>query len=196
MGAPLLDIGGFGCERDGRVLFDGLDLNLGPGDAVELRGPNGSGKSTLLRAVAGLYPDHSGTITTAASLYVGHRPGIGLLLTAEENLAWYAALRPGPVDPVAALAQVGMAGYERVTCQHMSAGQQRRVALARLLVCEAPLWLLDEPLTALDGDGQALVVSLVEAHRQAGGGVLCATHQSLALAGATVLNLGQPGSQP
>ncbi len=185
----LLQIAGFCCERDGRVLFEALNLNLGRGDALELRGPNGSGKSTLLRAIAGLYPDYSGTIETAESLYLGHRPGVSALLTAAENLAWYGALRPGDTEVEAALERVGMTGYERVACQHMSAGQQRRVALARLLVCAAPLWLLDEPLTALDRSGQALVRSLIEGQRQAGGAVLCATHQPLELADGRVLDL-------
>ncbi|MEQ8859358.1 MAG: heme ABC exporter ATP-binding protein CcmA [Pseudomonadales bacterium] len=190
MPGALLTVAGLSCARDGRVLFDALDLSLRAGGGLELRGPNGSGKSTLLRAVAGLYPDYTGTIETAESLYLGHRPGIGALLTAEENLVWYAALRPGGEAVSEALARVGMTGYERVVCQHMSAGQQRRVALARLLVCPARLWLLDEPLTALDAAGQDLVRGLIETQRQAGGAVLCATHQPLALADAGVLTLG------
>lgn len=189
MTAALLSVHGLSCERDGRLLFDGLAMSLHPGDCLELRGPNGSGKSTLLRAVAGLYPDYTGTIEAADSLYVGHRPGIAALLTAAENLGWYAALRPGGLGVAAALARVGMTGYERVACQQMSAGQQRRVALARLLTCPAPLWLLDEPLTALDGAGQGLVRELIDAQRRNGGAVLCATHQPLELSGAGVLSL-------
>jgi heme exporter protein A len=100
-------------------------------------------------------------------------------LTAAENLRWYAALKPGGCSIGEALDRVGMAGYERVPCQQMSAGQLRRVALARLCVCPAPLWLLDEPLTALDAAGQQLVRELVAAHQADGGGILCATHQGL-----------------
>lgn len=185
----LLDVRDFGCERDGRVLFDSLSIRLGPGECLELRGPNGSGKSTLLRAVAGLYPDFTGTIEAAESLYVGHRLGVSALLTAGENLRWYAALQPGGSPAAGALERVGMSGYERVACQHMSAGQQRRVALARLLVCSAPLWLLDEPLTALDRAGQSLVRDLIGEQCAAGGAVLCATHQPLEIGGAGVLSL-------
>ena len=186
---PLLRLQEFSCERDGRMLFQGLDLAVGPGECVELRGPNGSGKSTLIRAVAGLYPDYTGSIRSAECLYVGHRPGLAVLLSAEENLRWYAALRPGGPGVSAALERVGMAGYERVACQHMSAGQQRRVALARLVLCPAPLWLLGEPLTALDAAGQQLVLDLIEDQRRRGGAALCATHQPLDLAGARVLDL-------
>jgi heme exporter protein A len=199
---PLLRLDDVSCERDGRLLFQALTVALGPGDCLELRGPNGSGKSTLLRAVAGLYPDVSGTIHAPDSLYLGHRPGISALLTAEENLRWYAGIAPaagdGPAaakqgaagaETAAALDRVGMAGYERVACQHMSAGQQRRVGLARLLICPARLWLLDEPFTALDAAGQDLVRSLIDEHRRAGGAVLCATHQGLKLPGAGSLNL-------
>lgn len=190
--APLLALSGFSCERDGRTLFDDLTVTLGPGDCLELRGPNGSGKSTLLRAVVGLYPDFAGTIEAAESLYLGHRPGIGSLLTAEENLRWYASLKPGGASVGEALERVGMAGYERVACQHMSAGQQRRVALARLVLCPAQLWLLDEPLTALDRDGQTLVRTLIGDQRGRGGAVLCATHQPLGIDGAGVLDLAPP----
>jgi heme exporter protein A len=189
-GSLLLEVSDLACERDGRILFDALRVQLAPGDCLELRGPNGSGKSTLLRAIAGLYPDYAGTIRAADSLYLGHRPGVSALLTAEENLRWYAALRPGGRSVADALAAVGMEGYERVPCAQLSAGQLRRVALARLLVCPAPLWLLDEPLTALDVAGQELVRALVTGHLGAGGAVLCATHQGLELVGAGVLQLG------
>ncbi|MDZ7670666.1 MAG: heme ABC exporter ATP-binding protein CcmA [Gammaproteobacteria bacterium] len=188
--AALLDVQDFCCERDGRVLFDGLGLTLLAGQCLELRGPNGSGKSTLLRAIAGLFPDYGGTIEARESLYLGHRPGISALLTAEENLRWYQTLRPGRSSVSAALTEVGMAGYERVACQHMSAGQQRRVGLARLVLCRAPLWLLDEPLTALDSAGSELVRRLIADQLEQGGAVLCATHQPLRLRGSQVLSLG------
>jgi heme exporter protein A len=186
---PLLRVEGLSCERDGRLLFHDLAFSLSGGECLELRGPNGSGKSTLVRAAAGLYPDYTGTIEVDDSLYLGHRLGVSTLLTAEENLRWYAALRPGSHDVSRALEQVGMAGFERVACQHMSAGQQRRVGLARLVLMRAPLWLLDEPLTALDQAGQQLVRTLIEAQCSRGGAVLCATHQPLGLAGAGVLSL-------
>lgn len=190
--APLLRVEALCCERDGRELFGGLSFALDPGACLELRGPNGSGKSTLLRAVAGLFPDYAGTIAAAESLYLGHRAGISTRLTAAENLRWYAALGP-PAGAVAdALERVGMGGYEDVVCQHMSAGQQRRVGLARLLVRPMPLWLLDEPLTALDAAGGQLMRALVEQHTGDGGAVLCATHQALGLDTAAVLSLEKP----
>jgi heme exporter protein A len=179
----------FGCERDGRRLFDDLSLRLGGGECLELRGPNGSGKSTLLKALAGLYADYSGTIEVADSLYLGHRSGVSLLLTPGENLRWYRALRPGVAAVADALGRLGLAGYENVPCQQLSAGQQRRVALARLLVCDAAVWLLDEPLTALDEGGRALVDALIDARCREGGTVVCATHQLLGVDGARVLTL-------
>lgn len=197
-GAPaqtLLRLTGCACERDGRVLFAGLDLTLDAGGCVELRGPNGSGKSTLLRAVAGLYPEVSGTIESSGSLYLGHRPGLAGRLSAAENLRWYLALQqaaqanPADAEGIgAALARVGMAGYDDVLCQHLSAGQQRRVGLARLLLGGPKLWLLDEPLTALDAAGVELVRGLIGGHVGGGGAVLCATHQPLGVAGAGTLS--------
>ena len=186
---PLLRVEHLSCERDGRTLFRDLAFSLAAGDCLELRGPNGSGKSTLLRVVAGLYPDYSGTIEAGDSLYLGHRLGISGLLTAVENLRWYESLRGGGPGVTRALEQVGMAGFERVPCQRMSAGQQRRVGLARLILCPAALWLLDEPLTALDQAGQRLVRGLIEARCADGGAVLCATHQPLEVAGAGLLSL-------
>jgi heme exporter protein A len=189
--APLLlEVAELTCERDGRLLFEDLNIALRVGECLELRGPNGSGKSTLLRAIVGLYPDYAGTIRAAESLYLGHRPGITGLLSAQENLDWYATLRPGGCSSAEALSRVGMEGYERVPCQQLSAGQLRRVALARLCMCPAPLWLLDEPLTALDAAGQGLVRALVAEHQAGGGAVLCATHQGLELGGARALWLG------
>lgn len=115
--------------------------------------------------------------------------GLNGLLTAEENLRWYQTLQPGTVDLAAALERVGMRGYERVPCHRMSAGQQRRIALARLLLCDSMLWLLDEPFTALDSQGQEMVRQLIVEHVQRDGAVVCATHQPLALDGARVLDL-------
>ena len=178
------------CRRDGRELFDSLDFDLDAGECLEVRGPNGSGKSTLLRCVAGLFADYEGIIETVACLYLGHKLGLNLLLTAEQNLCWYQGLR-GAADSIEkVLGRVGMAGYERVPCQNMSAGQQRRIGLARMLIARSRLWLLDEPLTALDASAQQLVTGLIEEHLQHGGAVLCATHQGLHVAGGRTLQLG------
>ena len=192
--SPLLRLDGLGCERDGRWLFRDLSLTLAPGECVELVGPNGSGKSTLLRVITGLYPDFEGTVRAVDGLYLGHRPGISAVLTAGENLRWYAALQGATGEVSQALVEVGMSGYENVPCQQMSAGQQRRVGLARLVLGGAALWLLDEPLTALDASGQSLVQRLIAAHLGRGGAALCATHQPLGVAGARLLDLGaSPG---
>jgi heme exporter protein A len=143
--APLLRIEGLGCERDGRRLFAGLTSRCAAVNAWSCAARTAAANPPCCALWPGLFPDYTGTIEAAESLYLGHRPGISALLTAGENLRWYAALRPGDGDVAAALERVGMAGYERVPCHAMSAGQQRRVGLARLVCCRAPLWLLDEP---------------------------------------------------
>jgi heme exporter protein A len=191
---PLLSARDLSCERDGRSLFADLDMDVAPGDVVELRGANGSGKTTLLRCLAGLTQDFTGHVERrSAFVYLGHRGGLSRELTALENLRWYAALA-GSDDDVAALraalATVGLAGYALTPCAQLSAGQQRRVTLARLEFCAAPLWLLDEPLTALDDDGCGLVRDLLESHRRRGGGAICATHPPLGVAHARLTTLG------
>ena len=189
---PLLALCELHCERDGRVLFEGLNFQLQAGQVVELRGPNGAGKSTLLRCVAGLYPDFDGTCEAAEFLYLGHRSGLCAPLTAAENLRWYQSLvAAGDADAVrAALVRVGLAGYDDQPSASLSAGQQRRLALARLLLGSRPLWLLDEPLTALDDAGAELLRELIESHTSGGGAVLAATHAALGLSGAGTLRLG------
>ena len=193
MNTTLLKISELGCRRDGRELFDHLVFSVAPGDCVELLGPNGSGKSTLLRCIAGLYLDFSGVIESTPSLYWGHKLGVSHLLTARENLNWYAGIAGGDHDVGAALGRVGMAGYEDVACRNMSAGQQRRVALARMLLGARKLWLLDEPLTALDAQGQELVRELMSEHLAAGGGVVCATHQRVGVPGTRQISLRGQG---
>ena len=187
MQESLLTARGLGCERDGRVLFHALDLDIRRGEVIELTGPNGSGKTTLLRALAGLTGDFDGSVSHAAHLsYVGHRGGLNLQLTPLQNLSWSAAIEGIDAtrnELTSLLDGVGLAGYEFTPCQQLSAGQQRRAALARLGLRSAALWLLDEPLTALDDAGCGLVRDLLARHRAAGGGALCATHQSLQLDG-------------
>mgnify|MGYP001828468616 CR=1 FL=1 len=193
MKETLLRVTDLSCEREGRTLFSQLNLSISPGDCVALIGPNGSGKSTLLRCIAGLYPDYDGGIEAAAISYLGHRPGVSPGLPVLENLRWYAALIGNGGDEAALFArleEVGLAGYEDVLCARLSAGQQRRVALARLGLDSSPLWLLDEPFTALDTQGQDLVRALMATHRARGGAVLCATHQALGVPDAGSLALG------
>lgn len=199
----LLRARGLACERDGRQLFAPVDIDVRPGDVLELLGDNGAGKSTLLRTLAGMSPDYVGELDFAGTplraapptlaadmLFLGHRSGLNAQLGPDENLAWYARLASGDgagaerID--AALHAVGLIGYLGVPCGQLSAGQQRRAALARLLIGRARLWLLDEPTTALDTAGVALLESLLEAHRARGGAAVIATHARLGSATATL----------
>jgi heme exporter protein A len=186
---PLLVARKLTYERDGLPVFEAVDLELCPGGVVELLGPNGSGKTTLLRCLAGLNIDFRGELQCRTAVaYAAHRSGLNPALTAIENLAWYAALSASETTGAGAadagelheaLTRVGVDHAADVPCGQLSAGQQRRVMLARLLVDPAALWLLDEPLTALDHAGRALVGELIDGHRAAGGAVVCATHQRL-----------------
>ncbi|PAU89141.1 heme ABC transporter ATP-binding protein CcmA [Pseudomonas sp. WN033] len=184
------------CERDHRELFAGLSFELAAGEVLQVAGPNGSGKTSLLRILAGLMPPVAGDIRYAGEsvlsgrgrerwrqdlLYIGHAPAIKGSLTAEENLAWLCALgTPASREQIwAALAQVGLKGFEDVLCHNLSAGQQRRVALARLYLQPPPVWILDEPFTAIDKAGVAALEQHVLAHAAAGGLVVLTTHHSL-----------------
>ena len=189
------------CERDGRLLFTALDLDVAAGAAIEIMGPNGAGKSTLLRILAGLLPDYQGDVHVAVEyLYLGHRTGMSPGLGPAQNLSWFATLGSGGGADAAAirgaLARVGLAGCDDVPCQQLSAGQQRRVALARLLLSDAPVWLLDEPATALDDGAIKLLRELIVTHCADGGAVVMATHARLldgAAVGARVLQLALHG---
>ena len=187
-GKTLLSARGLTVERGGRDLFVDLDLSVATGEVLHVRGENGAGKTTLLRILAGLSRfGFSGVVERAApSLFVAHQPAVKGLLTVRENLAWHpsgdslgdaAALRE-------ALTQIGLAGYEEVPAARLSAGQQRRVNLARLFLSERPLWLLDEPFTALDSAGVRLLTDRMLAHAAAGGAVLLTSHQPVDAGGA------------
>ena len=190
MSQTLVSIRGLGLERGGRQLLSGFDLDIAGGELLLIEGPNGSGKTTLLRCLAGLSRlGQQGEVSRQAAdlLYLGHRAGIKQLHTPRENLHWYCRSHgwdTGAID--AALARVGLAGLEDRLCQHMSAGQQRRVNLARLYLSfssrsEDVLWLLDEPFTAIDREGvKALAETLAEQVRR-GGAVVLTSHQDLPL---------------
>jgi heme exporter protein A len=179
-------------RRGFRLLFSQLDVTLRRGEIVQLSGPNGAGKSTLLRTLAGFSHADEGRVEwrgvpdeiEPATLlhYHGHREGLREALTPRENLAFAGALLGGDeakIEP--ALARLDAARLMDLPVQVLSAGQRRRVALARLLVAPRPVWLLDEPLAALDVAGQALVSELLADHVAKGGMALVATHQPLSV---------------
>lgn len=187
-----LQVSGLSCRRGERVLVTDLDLLVEPGEIVLLRGPNGSGKTTLLLALAGIVRPAAGHIAIlggdqqarpGSDLHLlGHLPAVKPRLSVIENLCFWADLNGGARDLVdAALAAVGLAPIETLPAGYLSAGQTRRLALARLLVAARPIWLLDEPTAALDGDGELLVGRLIDAHLRRGGLVVAATHHDLAL---------------
>ena len=181
---PLLVVEGAACVVASRCLFSDLDIAVCGGELVEIRGANGSGKSTLLRGLAGLQELSADLLERPVAFeYVGHRTGLAERLTPVENIRWLTRLRGRRVDfPAieAAMMRLGLAAVADELCMTLSAGQQRRAALARLVVTDAPLWLLDEPLTALDQAGAETLRQLVADHRAVGGAVVCATHASLA----------------
>jgi len=205
---PFLEAVALACERDWRLLFDKLDLRLDSGEMLQISGPNGSGKTSLLRLLSGLMQPTAGDVLLNGQpldaqrgelacnlLWIGHAAGIKGLLTAEENLSWLCALhQPTTRESIwQALAEVGLRGFEDVPCHTLSAGQQRRVGLARLYLSPPPLWILDEPFTALDKHGVAQLERHLAMHCEQGGLVVLTTHHSLTEkpAGYRELDLGQ-----
>jgi heme exporter protein A len=178
----MLTLNALSCERDGQALFVPLDLAVSPGDYIEVMGANGAGKSTLLRTLAGLHSQYTGDYEAKSFLYQGHRLGLDGLLSPLENLAWFAALEGQQVDKdslLNALEATGVLVKAFASCNTLSAGQQRRAAMARWLVSERTLWLLDEPLTALDVSAQTLLRHILAEHCANGGAVVCATHSPI-----------------
>ncbi len=206
----MLEVKNLYCERDDRLLFSKLCFALHAGEVLQIEGQNGSGKTTLLRILSGLSEAFSGQIYWQQQeidevreqfyqslLYVGHLSGVKSSLTAQENLAWMMRLAPhlNQLSVQAALEKVGLYGFEDVPCHTLSAGQQRRVGLARLYLSSAPLWILDEPFTALDKQGVAEKEALIAQHVQHGGMVILTTHHNLQIPHHTVrrINLDHGG---
>ena len=186
-----IDVENLACRRSGRLIFQELTFTLGTGEALVVTGRNGAGKSSLLAALAGrLQPDHGtirptgiGEATLAESLHwVGHRDALKSALTAEENLAFaQGLLGEAALTPRDALGRLGLEHAASLPVAYLSAGQRRRVALARLLVARRPLWLLDEPTSALDAAAQDTLLGLMRAHLEGGGLIVAATHAPLGL---------------
>jgi heme exporter protein A len=201
---------GLACRRGDRLVFAGIDCRLPPGGALLLTGRNGSGKSSLLRLFATLLAPAAGRLLwagapvgddpagyRAALHYVGHLDAAKPGLTPREMLRFWAALR-GATAPVvdAALDRWGLAELADWPCRWLSAGQRRRLALARLVATPAPIWLLDEPSAALDHDGEARLAELIAEHRASGGMAVVATHQPLALGDAARIALEEFAAPP
>lgn len=170
--------------RADRVLVSGLTLSVGPGELLHLRGPNGIGKTSLLEILAGLRHPESGRVLRADGLdwhWLGHRNGFNSHLSALENLQFWCGVNARDSRAVAAaLTQVGITGrVQRRPARTLSAGQKRRSALARLVLAQRRLWLLDEPLDGLDSDGLQLFETLMRTHLAAGGSAVMTSHQSL-----------------
>lgn len=185
-----LNVTGLSVARGGIPVLEGLDFTLRAGEALILRGPNGVGKTTVLRTVAGLQPPLAGTIGLErdAMAYAGHADGIKTTLTVRENLEFWAAIfGTGGID--AALAAFDLTGLADRAAGGLSAGQKRRLGLARMVVTGRPVWVLDEPTVSLDTGAVALFAAAVRTHLAGGGMALMATHIDLGLTEARVLDV-------
>ena len=204
----LLRARGLGIERANRRLFENIDVDLDPGEALQIQGANGSGKTTLLRILSGLTWPSDGVISwkgtdiehdphelRADIVYIGHADGIKLELSVRENLEYCRALAFSPRrTPIASItSRLALEGLDDVLVRHLSAGQRRRVALARLLMSEARLWILDEPFTALDMNGSATVEAILAGHLDEGGLAVFSSHQRVRVGNRPLkrLSLGQ-----
>ena len=201
--ATLFSGRGLDCARGDRAVFSGLDFALAAGETLVLRGPNGSGKSSLLRIMSGLLPPAAGAVewrgvdiaadreAHAARLhFVGHLDAVKPALTVAENLRFWAALRAPGGEIDSALELFGLAPLADLPSRFLSAGQRRRLALARIAASEAPLWLLDEPTVALDAEGVAAVHAAIRRHCRGGGCCVVSTNIALDLGDAAELDLG------
>ncbi|ULB08768.1 heme ABC exporter ATP-binding protein CcmA [Cereibacter azotoformans] len=178
------------CARGGVTVLERVSFRLAAGAALILRGPNGIGKTTLLRTVAGLQPAVAGDVSMAPEsvAYAAHADGLKATLTVAENLAFWAAIY-GTDEVSRAMERMNLAALADRQAQNLSAGQKRRLGLARLLVTGRPLWVLDEPTVSLDVASVALFGTVVREHLASGGSALMATHIDLGLAEAEVLDL-------
>jgi heme exporter protein A len=209
----LFSVTDLAASRAGKRLFGGVAFGLEAGDALILVGPNGSGKSSLLRLLAGFGRPTAGVISWKGgdirddleeyrgNLHVlGHVDAVKPALRVDELLKFWVALAGAPVDEKRvedALGMLGLDNLRETPCRFLSAGQRRRLALARLVAYDRPLWLLDEPSVGLDADSIQKLAGVIARHREGGGIVMLSTHQDLGLEGARVLSLADyPADQP
>lgn len=176
-GAPLVTAMDLACARGQVPLLSGVSFSVEPGEALILRGPNGIGKTTLLRCLAGLQPLLSGNLTCPEDdlAYAGHADGVKAMLTVAENLRFWAEIFGGG-EIETALDQMNLSGLRDRFAQNLSAGQRRRLGLARLLLAGRRIWLLDEPTVSLDQQTVGLFETLLARHLSGGGAAIIATH--------------------
>ncbi len=189
------------CVRGGREVFTGLSFSLQSSEALMVTGPNGAGKSSLLRMVAGLLRAAGGRLelegggaelTIAEQChYLGHQDALKPSLTVAENLAFWTRYLGGSGQTLEALAMLELDGLADLPAAYLSAGQRRRLSLARLVAVKRPIWLLDEPTTALDRTGQERLAELMRTHLAGGGLIVAAAHGPIGLAAAQELRLGR-----
>lgn len=186
------------CERNGRIVFSNLSFSIAQGQCVELRGANGAGKSSLLRLIAGLVPAAAGSLTfdnqpdiPQALHFIAHQDAMKSSMTVEENLRFWCDVLGG-ANIAEALAAFNLEALKADFVQLLSAGQRRRLTLSRLFLGKRPLWLLDEPMTALDISTQDMLRGHIRTHLKAGGMVLAATHGDLGVTPDQTITLGAP----
>lgn len=173
----MIDANGLAIQRGERVLFRGIGLAVSPGEAVVLRGANGTGKTTLLRMLAGLTRPEAGGITRSVPHHwIGHREGIKPHETPRSHLALWARAWGAGADIPDILGKMALTKAADVPGRHLSAGQRRRTAFARLMLEERPLWLLDEPYTALDSEGRKVLDEVISGHLRSNGGLIASMH--------------------
>jgi heme exporter protein A len=189
------------CVRGGRTIFEGLGFSLGHGEGLAVTGPNGAGKSSLLRTLAGFIPPSQGRVALEGGKadtplaeqchFVGHLNGIRKSLTVAENLAFWSGYYGVAVDTNAALESFGLGGIADISAGLLSAGQARRLSLARLVQIERPVWLLDEPAASLDTASAKILAGVIRDHLKQGGIVVASMHAPLGVKFTNTLELGR-----
>jgi heme exporter protein A len=203
------------CHRGGRDVFSGVSFTVGPGEALTVTGRNGAGKSSLLRLVAGFLRPTVGSLRldggdpelsiAEQAHYLGHQDAVKPSLSVGENLQFWTAFLGGGLGAISgagsinvpdALAVMGLSGISTLPAAYLSAGQRRRLSIARLIAVKRPLWLLDEPTSTLDAAAQERLAEVMRSHLTDGGLILAATHAPLGLAGAQELRLSAIDLKP